>query len=220
MPSAIRHPRKESGHVRSRDDGRVRATSRTSTQGQTGRRAADRQALRHGSIAGYSSGCWVDARRATPQIRGWRAGGWLAVSSSTPGTPLLSPAEIRELNHAAFASLSYPTNRQVLRNPHVWQPGFFMSMSIHPHTTFGVGDTRTCFSQRIRKDRTGPNLRSGPSVFSMSPNRANVSEKSNFSSPHAAAQPLNILSRPETFNAGSSKAHLPEFHQPQYPFSP
>ena len=35
-----------------------------------------------------------------PQIRGWRAGGSLAVASSTPATPpLLSPAKIRELNH-------------------------------------------------------------------------------------------------------------------------
>ncbi len=45
-----------------------------------------------------------------PQIRGWRAGGSLAVSSPTPATPLLSPAKIRELNHAAFVSLSYPTD--------------------------------------------------------------------------------------------------------------
>ena len=35
-----------------------------------------------------------------PQIRGWRAGGSLAVANSTPATPLLSPAKIRELNHA------------------------------------------------------------------------------------------------------------------------
>jgi hypothetical protein len=34
-----------------------------------------------------------------PQIRGWRAGGSLAVASSTPATPLLSPAKIRESNH-------------------------------------------------------------------------------------------------------------------------
>src|SRR5271157_6019977 len=45
-------------------------------------------------------------RRPTPegrrhQIRGWRAGGSLAVVSSTPATPLLSPAKIRELNHAS-----------------------------------------------------------------------------------------------------------------------
>src|SRR5208337_3786513 len=35
-----------------------------------------------------------------PQIRGWRAGGSLAVASSTPATPLFSPAQIRELNHS------------------------------------------------------------------------------------------------------------------------
>src|SRR5271165_7561829 len=46
-----------------------------------------------------------------PHFRGWRAGGSLAVSSPTPATPLLSPAKIRELNHAALASLSYPTDR-------------------------------------------------------------------------------------------------------------
>ena len=39
-----------------------------------------------------------------PQIRGWRAGGSLAVSSPTPATPLLSPAKIRELNHAEVLS--------------------------------------------------------------------------------------------------------------------
>src|SRR5271157_5543783 len=33
-----------------------------------------------------------------PQIRGWRAGGSLAVASSTPATPLLSLSKIRELN--------------------------------------------------------------------------------------------------------------------------
>ena len=55
----------------------------------------------HGSNAGHSSGvAGVDARRATPQIRGWRAGGSLAVASSTPATPLFSPAKIPELNHA------------------------------------------------------------------------------------------------------------------------
>jgi len=40
-----------------------------------------------------------------PQIRGWRAGGSLAVSSPTPATPLLSPAKIRELNHASKLAL-------------------------------------------------------------------------------------------------------------------
>src|SRR5271157_1759700 len=74
-----------------------------------------------------------------PQIRGWRAGGSLDVASSTPATPLLSPAEIRELNHAAFASLSYPANRQVLCNPHIGRPGFLVSMSIHPRTALRRG---------------------------------------------------------------------------------
>src|SRR5271166_597063 len=43
-----------------------------------------------------------------PQIRGWRAGGALAVSSPTPATPLLSPAKIRELNHAACRAARFP----------------------------------------------------------------------------------------------------------------
>jgi hypothetical protein len=33
-----------------------------------------------------------------PQIRGWRAGGSFALASSTPATPLCSPAKIRQLN--------------------------------------------------------------------------------------------------------------------------
>jgi hypothetical protein len=43
----------------------------------------------------------VDVRRATPQIRGFFAGGSLAVASSTPATQLLSPAMMIKLNHAA-----------------------------------------------------------------------------------------------------------------------
>jgi hypothetical protein len=36
-----------------------------------------------------------------PQIRGFRAGGSLAVASSTPATRLLLPAKTLKLNHAA-----------------------------------------------------------------------------------------------------------------------
>src|SRR5208337_1290043 len=58
---------------------------------------------RHGSKAGYTSG-WLgstpEGRR--PQIRGFRAGSWLAVASSTPATQLLSPAKMLKLNHARF----------------------------------------------------------------------------------------------------------------------
>ena len=43
-------------------------------------------------------GSTPEGRRS--QIRGWRAGGSLAVASSTPATPFLAPAKIRELNHA------------------------------------------------------------------------------------------------------------------------
>jgi hypothetical protein len=58
-----------------------------------------------------------------------------------------------------------------------------------------------------------------PSTFSMSPNQATLAEKSIRFSPLAAAQPLNILSRPETLNASGSR-RLPDGHQPQCPFSP
>ena len=51
----------------------------------------------HGSKAGYSSGvAGVDARRATPQIRGLRPGGSLAVASSIPATQLSSPPRLAE----------------------------------------------------------------------------------------------------------------------------
>ena len=52
---------------------------------------------------------------------------------STPGEPG------RAADRQAFASLSYPTNRQVLRNPHVGRPGFLVSTSIHPRTAVRRG---------------------------------------------------------------------------------
>jgi len=61
------------------------------------RRSKMAQTKRHGSKAGYSSGVvGVDTRRATPQIRGLRAGGSLAVASSIPATQLSSPARLAE----------------------------------------------------------------------------------------------------------------------------
>src|SRR5208337_1075432 len=113
-----------SGQVRPRDNGRgPTASARSPRVNLAALRTV--KLLRHGSNAGHSSGvAGVDARRATPQIQGWRAGSSLAVASSTTANPLLSPAKIRELNHAAFVSLSYPTDRQVLRNPHIGRPGF------------------------------------------------------------------------------------------------
>ncbi len=52
---------------------------------------------------------------------------------STPGEPG------RAGNRQALASLSYPTDRQVLRNPPVGRPGFLVSMSIHPRTAVRRG---------------------------------------------------------------------------------
>src|SRR5208337_3808400 len=52
---------------------------------------------------------------------------------STPGEPG------RAADRQAFASLSYPTDRQVLRNPHVGRPGFLVSTSIHTRTAVRRG---------------------------------------------------------------------------------
>ena len=52
---------------------------------------------------------------------------------STPGEPG------RAANRQAFASLSYPTDRQVVRNPHVGRPGFLMSTGLHPRTAVRRG---------------------------------------------------------------------------------
>ena len=56
----------------------------------------------------------------------------------------------------------------------------------------------------LAKTERGPISTSGRSIFSMSPNRAISSDKSNFSSP-LAAQPLTILSWPEALNASGSR---------------
>src|SRR5271157_4170642 len=130
----------KSGHVRSRYDGRARTASCQITPGEPGR-SADRQALaawfqrRSQLRGGWSRRPKGDA----PGSEAGRAGGSLAVASSTPATPLLSPAKIRELNHAAFVSLSYPTDRQVLRSPHIGRPGFLVSMNLHPRAAVGLG---------------------------------------------------------------------------------
>ena len=52
---------------------------------------------------------------------------------STPGEPG------RAANRQAFASLSYLTHRQVVRNPHVERSGFLVSTSIHPRTAVRRG---------------------------------------------------------------------------------
>jgi hypothetical protein len=73
---------------------------------------------------------------------------------STPGEPA------RAADRQAFASLSYPTDRQVLRNPHVGRPGFLVSMSIHPRTAARPGRhaglllTPNCQSRSARSRHT------------------------------------------------------------------
>ncbi len=57
----------------------------------------------------------------------------------------------------------------------------------------------------LAKIERGPISMSDPSTFSMSPNQATPAEKSIHFSPLAAAQPLNILPRPETLNASGSR---------------
>jgi hypothetical protein len=58
---------------------------------------------------------------------------------------------------------------------------------------------------KVSKTERDPISTSGPSIFSMSPNRAIPAGKSNFSSPLAAAQPLTILSWPEALNVTGSR---------------
>ncbi len=51
-----------------------------------------------------------------------------------------TPGELgRAANRQAFASLSHPANRQVVRNPHVGRTGFLVSMTIHPRTAVRRG---------------------------------------------------------------------------------
>ena len=128
-----------SGQVRPRDNGRGPTASCQITPGEPGR-AADRQAFAARFKRGSQlRGGWGRRPKGdTPDPR-LRAGSSLAVASSTTANPLLSPAKIRELNHAAFVSLSYPTDRQVLRNPHIGRPGFLVSMSLHPRTALRRG---------------------------------------------------------------------------------
>ncbi len=52
---------------------------------------------------------------------------------STPGEPG------RAANRQACASLSYPTDRHVVRNPHVGRPGFLVSTSTRPRTAVRRG---------------------------------------------------------------------------------
>ncbi len=70
----------------------------------------------------------------------------------------------------------------------------------------------------LAKIERGPISTNGAAIFSMSPNQAIPAERSIRFAPLAAAQPLNILSRPETLNTSGSR-RLPDGHQPQCPFS-
>jgi hypothetical protein len=86
------------------------------------------------------------------------------------------------------------------------------STRLHPPVPAGSGRAQTLprwllpdTDRRIGKNRTGPDLDERPSIFSMSPNRAIPLDKSNFSSPLAAAQALTILSWPGALNASGSR---------------
>jgi hypothetical protein len=59
--------------------------------------------------------------------------------------------------------------------------------------------------RRIGNDRTGPDLDYRPLSSSMSPNRAIPWDKLNFFSPHAAAQPLTVLSWLRALNASGTR---------------
>jgi len=55
----------------------------------------------------YRSHRQEKAKDSRPQSRGFRAGGLLAVASSTPATQLLSPAKMLKLNHAAAMGTAF-----------------------------------------------------------------------------------------------------------------
>ncbi len=113
---------------------------------------------------------------------------------STPGEP--GPAADRQ----AFASLSYSTNRQVMRNPHVGRPGFLVSMSLHPRTAFGVGGMRACFSYRIAKDSSHD-----PDILSLRQDRRNLASVSGRVKWRRAWNPA--------FGAGSSRRAAAQVRQ-------
>ncbi len=73
-----------------------------------------------------------------PQIRGLRAGGSLAVASSTPATPLLPPAKVRELNH--FSSV---------RTLHFFLVRLFRPWM--PSSAHGTGGGPRRFTARFRR---------------------------------------------------------------------
>jgi hypothetical protein len=78
-------------------------------------------------------GSTPDGRR--PQIRGFRAGGSLAVARSTPATQFLSPAKKLKLNHA----------RDLLRRSQALQTyvtGGGVGIFVRIHQTDGAGHRR------------------------------------------------------------------------------
>jgi len=93
----------------------------------------------------YVSGYVSAIKRPGQAPSGIREGGWPTFALLTTVGPEPRPARStpgepdRAAHRQAFASLSYPTNRQVLRNPHVGRPGFLVSMSIHPRTALRHG---------------------------------------------------------------------------------
>jgi hypothetical protein len=143
IPPPFCHPigfESYSGQPLSCTQGKRVALVRSGTTSELGR-AADCQAFccmvqTQVTVQGWL-GSTPEGRR--PQIRGSRTGGSLAFASSTPATPFVSPARSRELNHAPVASLSFPTDRQVLCDPHLGRPGSVVSMSIHPRTAVRCG---------------------------------------------------------------------------------
>jgi len=64
----------------------------------------------------------------------------------------------RAADRQAFASLSYPPNRQVLHNPHVGRPGFLVSTSMHLRTAVRRG-RHACLLLLLRKSAPGRPLR-------------------------------------------------------------
>src|SRR5208283_2899554 len=106
----------------------------------------------------------------------------------SPLAPSLRIHWLLTTGHCSFAPRRHPPHQQgqVVRRP--FPAGYFLTPT-----------------DELAKTERGPISMSDPSTLSMSPNQATLAEKSIRFPSLAAAQPLNILSRPETLNASGSR---------------
>ena len=95
------------------------------------------------------------------------------------------PIPTRDRSGSALGPVCYPRTGVVEPCPNVGRPSWPNALQVEKMLRIAA---------ELAKTEQGPISTSGASIFSMSPNRAIPSDKSNFSSPHAAPQPLTILS--------------------------